>query len=230
MFGIGWQVYRERLPEVIGQRTRRRMVVVGAIVAATSFVVLLLVGVLLERLDSPVPGPAGVVVAVLVAAGLGCFGAALAPVGPKGWAVPPTPGIGWRTQEAIARYYGRNPPAVAPEHRDAVLHGLLENRDQIVRFATRSFLQFASWVGLVLGTVVFVVTFPVDGDQMIVFLGVWSMWLVISSGTGVMGIRTLGRQEQLRVEAEALPPVPPTPPARGRPGTPKGSKLSLPGD
>lgn len=230
MFKIGWQVYRERLPEVIGERIRRRMVVVGGIVAATVFVVLLLVGVLLDRLDDPVPGPAGVVVAVVVAAGFGCFGASMTPVGPKGWALPPIPGIGWRTQEAIARYYGRNPPAVDPQHRDAVLHGLLESRDQILRFATRSFLQFASWVGLVLGTVVFVLTFPVDGDRMIVLLGVWFMWLVISSGTGVMGIRTLGRQEQLRVETEALPPVPPAPPARGRPGTPKGSKLSLPGD
>ncbi len=223
-------MYRELLPEVIGERIRRRMVVVGAIVAATTFVVLLLVGVLLDRLDDPVPGPAGVVVAVVVAAGFGCFGASLATAGPKGWAAPPIPGIGWRTQEAIDRYYGRNPPALEPEHRDAVLHGLLESRDQIVRSATRSFLQFSSWVGLVLGTVVFVLTFSVDGDRMIVFLGVWSMWLVISSGTAIMGIRTLGRQEQLRVEAEALPPVPPAPPTRGRPGTPKGSKLSLPGD
>ncbi|MBF4606060.1 hypothetical protein [Curtobacterium sp. VKM Ac-1393] len=227
MFKIGWQVYRERLPELVDQRARRRVVHVGVLVAGIVFVGLLLVGLLL---GGATPFAAWVVVAVLGAAGSGCVGAAFTPIGPKGWAVPPVPGIGWRTQEAVARYYRRNPPPVAPEHRDAVLRRMPESRDLIVRSAFRAFLLLGSWVGIILGTAVLDVTLAVGDDTAILFPGVWVVYLFVSGGTGVLGIRTLGRQEQLRVEAEALPPVPPAPPARGRPGTPNGSKLSLPGE
>lgn len=228
MFGIGWQVYRERLPEVFGQRTRRRMVVVGAIVAVVALAGLVVIGVSLD--DDSVPLAVAIVVAVLFASGIGLIGACFVPIGPKGWNVPPIPGIGWRTQEVIARYYRRNPPPVDPKHRDAVLQGMPETRDLLVRAAFRGYLLLGGWALALLATVLLNVFTISANDDVIGLSAVWILIPASGAVTAIGGIRTLGRQEQLRVEAEALPPVPPTPPARGRPGTPKGSKLSLPGD
>lgn len=229
VFRTGWQVYRERLPALVDRRHHRRAVRVGVVVAVVAFAGLLLLGAFVERLDGAVPVAAGVVVALLVAAGIGCVGAALTPIGPRGWSLPPVPGIGWRTQEAIARYFRRNPPPVAPEHRDAVLQGMPATRDLLVRAAYRSLFLTGRWIGIVLGTLVFDVASSVGSDTVILFPGVWIFSIVITNGTGIVGIRTLGRQEQLRVEAEALPPVPPAP-RRGRPDSPSGSKLALPGE
>jgi hypothetical protein len=229
VFRTGWRVYRRRLPELVDRRHHRRAVRVGIVVAVIAFVGLLALGAFVERLDGSVPVAAGILVALLVAAGIGCVGAALTPIGPRGWALPPVPGIGWRTQEAIARYYRRNPPPLAPEHRDAVLQGMPATRDLLVRTAYRSLFLMGGWAGIVLGTLVFDVASAVGGDTAILVPGVWLFSIVFVAGTGVIGIRTLGRQEQLRIEAEALPPVPPAP-RRGRPDSPRGSKLSLPGD
>ncbi|OIH95720.1 MULTISPECIES: hypothetical protein [unclassified Curtobacterium] len=229
MFTIGRQVYRERLPVLVDDRMRRRVRLVGVVVGAVAFVGLLLLG-LLTDVGEDLPPVAGIVVALLLAVALGCFGAGLVPIGPKGWELPPVPRIGWRTQEAIARYHRRNPPPVAPEHRDAVLQGMPETRDMIVRVVFRGNLLLAGWgVGL-LGTVLLNVFTLSAGDTFTGFIPVYFLIPVLSSYPAIGGVRLLGRQEQLRVEAEALPPVPPPPPARGRPGTPSGSKLALPGE
>lgn len=229
MFTIGRQVYRKRLPVLIGDRLRARVRLVGVIVGAVTFVGLLLLG-LLTDVDEDLPPAAGIGVALLLAAGLGCFGAGLVPLGPAGWTVPPVPRIGWRMQDAIARYYRGNPPPVAPEHRDVVLQGMPEVRDFIVRNAFRGYLWIAGWAIGVLGVVlVNIFTIPADGT-VIGLSPVWILLPLLSSWPAIGGVRTLGRQEQLRVEAEALPPVPPPAPARGRPDAPSGSKLSLPGE
>jgi hypothetical protein len=229
VFRSGWQVYRERLPELVDQRHHGRALRVGIVVAVVAFAGLLALGWFVERLDGSVPGPAGIIVALLVSGGIGCVGAALVPIGPRGWALAPVSGIGWRTQDAIARYHRRNPPPVAPEHRDAVLQGMPATRDLLVRTIYRSLFVVGGWTGIVLGTLVYDLTARVDSDTVILFPGVWLFSILFTTGTGIVGIRTLGRQEQLRVEAEALPPVP-SAPRRGRPDSPSGSKLALPGE
>ena len=228
MFKIGWQVYRERLPALVSVQRRRRIVVVGVIVAVVALAGLVVLGLFFD--DGSVPVAAAIVVAVLFASGIGLIGTCFVPVGPKGWNVPPIPGIGWRTQEAIARYYRRSPPAVDPKHRDAVLHGMPETRDLLVRAAFRGYLLLGGWALALLATVLLNVFTISTNDDIVGLSAVWILIPASGAVTAIGGIRTLGRQEQLRVEAEALPPVPPAPPARGRPGTPKGSKLSLPGD
>lgn len=229
MFRLGWQVYRRRLPDLVDRRVHRRVVRVGIVVALVALVGLLMLAAVVERSSGDVPVAAGIVVAVSGAAGIGCVGAALTPIGPRGWTIPPVPGIGWRTQEAVARYYRHSPPPVAPEHRDAVLQGMPETRDLLVRSTYRSLFLTGGWIGIVLGTLVLDVASPGDSARVILFPGVWLVSIMVTTGTGIIGIRTLGRQEQLRVEAEALPLVPPAP-RRGRPDGPNGSKLALPGE
>ena len=228
MFGIGWQVYRERLPALVSVQRRRRIVLVGGIVAVVALAGLVILGLIFD--DGSVPVAAAIVVAVLFASGIGLIGACFVPIGPKGWNVPPIPGIGWRTQEAIARYYRRSPPPLDPKHRDAVLDRMPETRDLLVRAAFRGYLLLGGWALAFLATVLLNVFTISTNDDIIGLSAVWILIPASGAVTAIGGIRTLGRQEQLRVEAEALPPVPPTPPARGRPGTPKGSKLSLPDD
>ncbi len=105
-----------------------------------------------------------------------------------------------------------------------------ETRDLLVRAAFRGYLLLGGWALAFLATVLLNVFTISTNDDIVGLSAVWILIPASGAVTAIGGIRTLGRQEQLRVEAEALPPVPPTPPARGRPGTPKGSKLSLPGD
>lgn len=221
-------MFRERLPHLVSVQRRRRLVIVGLVVGVVAFVGLLFLGALLD--DDSVPLAAGIVAALLLACGIGLIGAGFVRIGPKGWNVPPIPGIGWRTQEAIARYYGRKPPPVDPKHRDAVLGRMPETRDLLVRAAFRGYLLLSGWALALLAAVLLnVFTIPAHGDV----IGLSAFWVLVPvSGavTAIGGVRTLGRQEQLRVEAEALPPVPPPPPARGRPDSPSGSKLSLPGE
>ncbi|MFJ4221375.1 hypothetical protein [Curtobacterium luteum] len=222
MFRLGWQVFRARLPELVSERDRRRLVVVASIVAPVVFVGLLAIAALTDGITA-----VGVVEALLFGVAAGGFAMVFCRIGPKGWAIPPVPSIGWRTQEAVARYYGRTPPAVAPEHRDAVLRGIEVHRDVLVRVTLQSSFLLASWVFAVLGGVLLAVTESSVHGPVFLYAPVWPL---IAGGYGVIGLRTLGRQEQLRVEASALPPVPPAPPKRGRPGGPSGSKLALPGE
>lgn len=222
-------MFRERLPALVSRERRRRIALVGVVAAVVAFVGLVALGLTTPVLDGiPLPPVGAVVVALLVAVGIGCIAAGCVPTGPKGWAVPPLPGIGWRTQEAIARYSRNNPPPLAPEHRDAVLDRLPENRDLLVRTAASGLLVLAGGAAaLVALVVVNVIQIVSDGDVWR-FPLFWVFLGVMGSATGIGSIRRLGRQEQLRVEAEALPPVPQAAPPRGRPGTPSGSKLALP--
>ncbi|MFJ4295056.1 hypothetical protein [Curtobacterium sp. NPDC089689] len=222
MFRLGWQVFRTRLPELVSDRDRRRLVLVASIVAPVVTVGLLVVAALTEGITV-----VGVVVALLFGVAAGGFATVFCRIGPKGWAIPPVPAIGWRTQEAVARYYGRNPPAVAPEHRDIVLQSIAVHRDPVVRTTLQSSFLLGSWVFGLLGALVLGLTGSTAHGPVFLYAPVWPL---IAGGYGVIGFRTLGRQEQLRVEASALPPVPPVPPKRGRPGGPSGSKLALPGE
>ncbi len=222
VFRLGWQVFRTRLPELVSDRDRRRLVVVAAIVAPAVFVGLLVVAALTDGITV-----AGVVAALLFGIAAGGFSMVFCRIGPKGWAILPVPGIGWRTQEAVARYYGRNPPPVAPEHRDIVLRGIDVSRDPVVRATLQSSFLLGSWVFGLVGGILVAITETVAHGPVFLYAPVWPL---IAGGYGAIGIRTLGRQEQLREEASALPPVPPTPPKRGRPGGPSGSKLALPGE
>ena len=228
MYDIGWHVFLDRFPVLVDRRRRRRLVVVGVVVAVVVFVGLLAVGLLTGDLGASSPSNVlWVVGAVLLGAGVGSVGSVFVPVGPSGWAILPVPGIGWRTQEAVARYYRRDPPPVAPEHRDAVLHGMPEHRDVLVRATFRGLLLLVGWALALLGVIAIDVG-AIGGFNTALFIV--PFWPLVSAGTAIAGIRTLGRQEQLRVEAGALPPVPPPLPPRGRPGAPSGSKLSLPGE
>ena len=231
MFRLGWRVFRERLPELVSPRRRRRVAVVGVVVAVVALVGLVLLGAVSGEADAPSgPVASALVGAVLLAGGLGLVAACFVPIGPKGWGVPPIPGIGWRTQEAIGRYYRRNPPPVEPAHRDAVLDGMSATRDLLVRSTFRGYLLLGGWASGLLGAVlVDLSTTAASSDSV---FGVWPFWLLLplsGAASAVGGTRTLGRQEQLRVEAEALPPVPP-PVRRGRPDSAVGSKLGLPGE
>lgn len=229
MFKIGWQVFRERLPGLVSRERRRRIALVGVVAAVVAFVGLVVLGVTTPVLDGIPLAPVGsVVVALLVAVGIGCTAAGCVPTGPKGWAVPPLPGIGWRTQEAIARYSRSNPPPLAPEHRDAVLDRLPENRDLLVRTAVSGLLLLAGGVAVLVALVVVTVAQIVSDGDVWRFPLFWLFTGFLGSASGIGSIRRLGRQEQLRVEAEALPPVPTPLPPRGRPGSPGGSKLALP--
>ncbi|KTR08364.1 hypothetical protein [Curtobacterium luteum] len=221
MFRLGWQVFRTRLPELVSDRDRRRLVVVAAIVAPVVFVGLLVVAALTDGITA-----GGTVAALLFGTAAGGFSMVFCRIGPKGWAIPPVPSIGWRTQEAVARYYRRNPPPVAPEHRDIVLRGIDVYRDLVVRATLQSSFLLGSWVLGLVGGILVAITETVTHGPVFLYAPVWPL---IAGGYGIIGIRTLGRQEQLRVEASALPPVPP-PPKRGRPGGPSGSKLALPGE
>ncbi|MFS0729281.1 hypothetical protein ABC270_04275 [Curtobacterium sp. 1P10AnD] len=222
MFRLGWQVFRARLPELVSDRDRRRLVVVASIVAPVVFVGLLVVAALTDGITV-----VGVVEALLFGVAAGGFAMVFCRIGPKGWAIPPLPTIGWRTQEAIARYYRRTPPAVAPEHRDVVLREIEVSRDLVVRSTLQSSFLLGSWVFGLLGGVLVAVTESVTHGPVFLYAPIWPL---VAGGYGVVGLRTLGRQEQLRVEASALPPIPPAPPKRGRPGGPSGSKLALPGE
>ena len=150
------------------------------------------------------------------------------PSGPKGWAIAPIPGIGWRTQEAVARYHRRNPPPVDPKHRDAVLDRLPETRDLLVRSALGGLLLLTGCAATLLAVVIVDVAAISAGTGLSRLPLFWFFLGITGATTGIGGLRTLGRQEQLRVEAEALPPVPPPLPPRGRPGARSGSKLALP--
>ncbi|WP_412161931.1 hypothetical protein [Curtobacterium flaccumfaciens] len=226
MFKIGWQVFRERFPALIGPQYRRRVVVVATVVTVVAFIGFQGLALLVD--DGSVPLAVWLVASALFAAGVGGIGSCFVPIGPKGWAVPPIPGIGWRTQEAVARYYRRNPPAVEPEHRDAVLDRMPETRDLIVRGAFRGFLMLGGWALALVGTVVVNVATVPAGDGLVGLSAFWFVVPLSGAVTAIGGLRTLGRQEQLRIEAGALPPVPPPLPPRGRPGARSGSKLALP--
>ncbi len=123
---------------------------------------------------------------------------------------------------------GRNAPPVAPEHRDNRAAGC---RRQPATFFVRATLQSAfllgSWVFGLLGALVLGLAGSTGHGPVFLYAPIWP---VVAGGYGILGFRTLGRQEQLRAEASALPPVPPTPPKRGRPGGASGSKLALPGE
>jgi hypothetical protein len=228
VYDIGWRVFLDRFPALISRERRRRLVVVGVVVALVVVVGMLAVGLLTGDFGASSPsGLLWVVGSILLGTGVGFVASVFVPVGPSGWAVLPLPGIGWRTQEAIARYYRRSPPPVAPEHRDAVLDGMPERRDVLVRATFRGLLLLVGWALALLG-VIAVDVGAIGSLHTGLFL--IPFWPLVSAGTAIAGIRTLGRQEQLRVEAGALPPVPPPRPPRGRPGTPSGSKLSLPGE
>lgn len=222
MFRLGWQVFRARLPDLVSDRDRRRLVVVPSIVAPVVFVGLLVIAALTDGVTA-----SSVVIAVLFGIAAGGFAMVFCRIGPKGWAIPPVPSIGWRTQEAVARYSGRNPPPVAPEHRDIVLRGVDVSRDLVVRATLQSTFLLGSWVFGLLGALVLGLGESTGHGPVFLYAPIWP---VVAGGYGILGFRTLGRQEQLRVEASALPPVPPAPPKRGRPGGPSGSKLALPGE
>lgn len=103
-------------------------------------------------------------------------------------------------------------------------------RDLLVRSAFRGYLLLGGWASGLLGAVLFDVSTSDAGSGSMV--AAWPLWLLLplsGATSAIGGTRTLGRQEQLRVEAEALPPVPP-PVRRGRPGSATGSKLGLPGE
>ncbi|MBT1584424.1 hypothetical protein [Curtobacterium flaccumfaciens] len=229
MFKIGWQVFRERLPALIGPQYRRRVVVVGIIGVVVAFVGLVVLALTTDVFDAtPLPSAGTVVVGLLLSVGFGCLAAACVPSGPKGWAIAPIPGIGWRTQEAVTRYHRRNPPPVDPKHRDAVLDRLPETRDLLVRSALGGLLILAGCAAALLAVVIVDVAAISAGTGLPRLPWFWFFLGITGSATGIGGLRTLGRQEQLRVEAEALPPVPPPVPPRGRPGARSGSKLALP--
>jgi hypothetical protein len=229
VFKIGWQVFRERLPALVNPRRRRRILLVGIVSVVVAFVGLLVLALITDVFDAtPLPSAGTVVVGLLLSAGIGCIAAACVPSGPKGWAVAPIPGIGWRTQEAVARYYRRNPPPVDPKHRDAVLDRLPENRDLLVRSALGGILMLTGCVAALLALVIVDVAAIAAGAGLSRLPLFWFFLGITGSATGIGGIRRLGRQEQLRVEAEALPPLPPPAPPRGRPGARSGSKLALP--
>lgn len=222
MFRLGWQVFRARLPELVSDRDRRRLVVVASIVAPVVFVGLVVVVVLTDDVSV-----ASVAASAAYAAAAGAFSMLFCRLGPKGWSIPAVPSIGWRTQDAVARYYRRSAQPVAPEHRDAVLAGMDDARDRIVRTTFQSSFLLASW----LLAVVAAVLVAVSGSSVHGPVFLWApLWPLLAGSSGGVGIWTLGRQEQLRAEASALPPVPPAPPKRGRPGGPSGSKLALPGE
>ncbi|KQR32772.1 hypothetical protein [Curtobacterium sp. Leaf154] len=229
MFKIGWQVFRERLPALVDARRRRRIRLVGSIAVVVAFVGLVVLGLTTDAFDAtPLPPAGRVVVGLLLSVGFGCLAAACVPSGPKGWAIAPIPGIGWRTQEAVARYHRRNPPPVDPKHRDAVLDRLPETRDLLVRSALGGLLLLTGCAATLLAVVILDVA-AISADTGLSRLPLFWFFLGITGATtGIGGLRTLGRQEQLRVEAEALPPVPPPLPPRGRPGARIGSKLALP--
>lgn len=223
MFRLGWQVFRTRLPGLVSDRDRRRLVVVASIVAPVVFVGLLVVATLTDGITA-----VGVVEALLFGVAAGGFAMVFCRIGPKGWAIPAVPSLDWRTQEAVARYYRIRQPPLAPEHRDAVLAGMEEQRDRLVRSSVKSLFLLGSWLFAVVGAVIALVAGS-SGVYAPAFL--WApLWPLLGGISSGVGLWTLGRQEQLRVEASALPPVPPTPPKRGRPGGPSGSKLALPGE
>ncbi len=103
MFRLGWQVFRARLPELVSDRDRRRLVVVASIVAPVVFVALVVVVVLTDDVSV-----ASVAASAAYAAAAGAFSMLFCRLGPKGWSIPAVPSIGWRTQDAVARYYRRS--------------------------------------------------------------------------------------------------------------------------
>lgn len=229
MFKIGWRVFRERLPALVSPRRRRRIRLAGSIAVVVAFVGLVVLSLTTDAFDAtPLPPAGRVIVGLLLSVGFGCLAAACVPSGPKGWAIAPIPGIGWRTQESITRYYRGNPPPLDPKHRDAVLDRLPENRDLLVRSALGGLLILTGCAAAVLAVVIIDVAAISAGTGLPWLPWFWLFAGVTGSATGIGSLRTLGRQEQLRVEAEALPPVPPPVPRRGRPGARSGSKLALP--
>lgn len=226
MWRLGWQVFRARLPEVVSARDRRRLVVVGAVVTPLAVAGLLVVAALTESWSTGF-----VVVAGCFGLAIGGFSLVFCRIGPKGWTIPALPTVDWRTQEQIARYSGRRPPAVVPEHRDAVLRTVETNRDVLVRSSLQGLFLLGSWLFGVLGAVALGVTDPGTFASGHGFAFLYApLWPLLGAVRAGVGFRTLGRHEQLRREASVLPDPPPAPPKRGRPGAPGGSKLALPGE
>lgn len=219
-------MFRARLPEVVSARDRRRLVVVGSVVTPLAVAGLLVVAALTDSWSTGFT-----VAAVCFGLAIGGFSLVFCRIGPKGWTIPALPTVDWRTQEQIARYSGRRPPAVVPEHRDAVLRTVETNRDVLVRSSLQGLFLLGSWLFGVMGAVVLAVTDPGSfaSGHGLVFL--WApFWPVVGGLSHAVAVRTLGRHEQLRQEASVLPDTPPPPPKRGRPGAPGGSKLALPGE
>lgn len=222
--GVGWTTYRARVAEDVPRRGRRRARAVGSTVGAATLVVLVVIGVLLPWPD--LRTVAAWVGMVLLALGIGAFGAACVPITsrPSGASSQSWSGSVMQAPERTERYLrGRAAPTIDPRDREAVLRdagllrtGLVQDVFRTIVLAPSTLFAVAgAWLlgirlGILVGSVVFVLV-----------------------RAGISLVR-LGRVERARDLARSLPP---TVDGTGRPhrrgdGTSRtpGTKLGLPGD
>jgi hypothetical protein len=224
MIRAGWAVFRRDVRAVVPARRIRTAVLVGGIVAVVLAALVLAGGTAWSWFD------VGPIRAVLgsVAAGLatGCLAIAICPLGPL-----PTgqrllrDSVEYSPPYRLAPYFARrNRLPVPPEERAAVLLSAERQRN----WAIPSMIRSAALVGVFV--FVFVALMSVSlflgvGDPFLGwFVPVYSLAMALN---GVDTLRRLGRIEQVRLAALAVPePEPPAPAAR-RPH-PRGSVLRLP--
>jgi len=223
MYSLGWRVFRDHVAGSVPADRRRRSLLVGALVAVAAAVLLVAVGLVFGWPD--LRTAAGVVGLVLLALAAGVAGVALVPLRPR--AADGTR-LYWGTQisapDPIERYFRRGPaPTIDPADRADVLRDADAVRAGLVPEVYRTVLL------LVLGVLLFGAVIPLHVP------GVWPVWLAVVGAVRLATTVTrLGRVERARALATVLPDVPARPVSGavrpGRPGTPSGSKLALPGD
>jgi hypothetical protein len=223
VFKLGWQVLWARIGEVVDPVRVRRAAWVSATVTAVVLVVSIVLQVRFAWAGDDVL-PAAVALP-LMAIGFGlvlfsCFPTARPVAGAgtiNGRQVRPDAQL--TTRWSVQPYLGRQPRAVAPADRDAVLHDV----PLLQRGLLRRLSRFAPLTG---GLAIGIVGSIVAAGFHVVPLASAAVYVFMVPGL----VTQLGRAERARLAALDADPAEPAAAPLGWRRDPRGSKIRLPGD
>ncbi|WP_144756286.1 hypothetical protein [Curtobacterium pusillum] len=222
MFGLGWQVLRERIGDVLDSARVRRATRVSGVAAVLALIAAVVLQVRFAWAGTSVLG--AVVTIALTTAGVGlvcfsCFRTAR-PVDPaatiNGRQVRPDTlmAVRWSVQP----YLDRRPRPVAQDDRAAVLNDVPLLQRGLLRRLSRFGPTIVGFALLCLGAIV------AGGFRSVAFV-----WPVLYIGMIPDMVVRLGRSERARLAALATAPPPDSDGPQWR-RDPTGSKLGLPGE
>lgn len=223
MFRLGWQVLRQRMGEVVDPARVGRAAWVSAAVMLAVLVALVVLQVRFGWVGHDVVPAAIALPLMAVGSGLvtfSCFPTAR-PVDPAGTinGRQVRPDSQLTTRWSVQPYLDRQPRAVAPADRDAVLHDVALLQRGLLRRLSR-FAPLSG--GLALGVVGSIVA----AGFHVVPLASAGVYVFVVPGL----VTQLGRAERARLAALAADPVDPATAPPGWRRDPHGSKIRLPGD